>query len=356
MAGANISALCREFGISRKTGYKWLERYGQGGEEALVDRSRCPYSSPSRTSVEVEEAILAVREAHPAWGGRKILAYLERQGRTDLPSPSTVTAIMCGNGRIDPDEAEKHQPFHRFEMAAPNELWQIDFKGHFPLKEGACHTLTVLDDHSRFLLGLKACRDQARETVQVHLTNIFRQYGVPQCILVDNGPPWGDGGQDSYTVLEAWFFQLGMEVSHSRPYHPQTLGKDERLHRTLKAEVISRYGMLELEECQRYFDEWREVYNRERPHEALGMAVPCERYQPSSRPFPEVLPPILYDPQDEVRMVDETGKISFRGETFRVGKAFYGYPVALRPAEDGSFAVFFCHKRIATIHLQRYNR
>lgn len=158
--GANIRRLCRRFGISAKTGYKWIQRFQEGGEGALQDRSRRPHSSPQRTPQTIQRAVLQVRDRHPVWGARKIRARLEAQGMSDLPSVSTITAILWRNGRVDPEQADKHKPWRRFEAEAPNALWQMDFKGHFQVAEVRCHPLTVLDDHSRYLLGVYACGDE----------------------------------------------------------------------------------------------------------------------------------------------------------------------------------------------------
>ncbi len=348
---ANMSQLCHRFGISRKTGYKWLNKYQQHGKEALMDQSRRPHISPNRTPAEIEELVLQVRDEHPVWGGRKINSLLLRGGHSDIPHPSTITGILHRNGRMDADESVKHQAFQRFEKEHPNELWQMDFKGHFAMTDGGrCHPLTVLDDCSRFLLGLKACANETRETVTEQLTSIFRLYGIPDRMLMDNGSPWGSDGNNPYTRLTVWLIRLGINISHGRPYHPQTQGKDERLHRTLKAELISRRRFPDLGHCQPAFDDWRDMYNHVRPHQALDMCVPGERYEPSSRSFPETLTPILYDNGDIVRKVDVCGIISFRNRKFRVGKAFHQQPVALRPTDtDGIFQVFFCHKPVAQI-------
>ena len=214
-----------------------------------------------------------------------------------------------------------------------------------------CHPLTVLDDHSRYNLCLQACADEQGRTVQTHLTTSFRRYGLPQRVAVDNGSPWGDSFDSPYTPVVAWLIRLGVSVSHSRPYHPQTLGKDERFHRTLKAEVL-RESFADLNSVQRRFDRWRTIYNFERPHEALGMHTPATRYVSSARAFPEALPPIEYAPGDIVRRVQQQGFFSYRGRSFRISKAFTGYPVALRPTvSDGVFDIYFCHQKIAQIDL-----
>jgi transposase InsO family protein len=354
--GANMRRLCRRFGISPKTGYKWLHRFQEGGVQALKDRSRRPHSSPNRTPPSIEQAILQVRDGHSAWGARKIRARLKAQGVVRLPSASTITAILRRNGRIDPEESDKHKPWQRFEAEDSNDLWQMDFKGHFRVSAVRCHPLTVLDDHSRYLLGVYACANERWKTVQGHLTTAFRRYGLPECMLMDNGSPWGSDEIYQHTPLTVWLMQLGIKVLHSRPYHPQTLGKCERLHRTLKAEAIGKRAFRSLDHCQQHFDLWRYVYNFQRPHEALSMAVPAGRYRVSAREFPEILPPIEYSPGDELRKVQSDGRVYFRGRDFSVGKAFRGRQVALRPTtSDGVFNVFFCHHPVAQVDLNDHN-
>jgi transposase InsO family protein len=216
--GANIAALCRHFGISRKTGYKWLSRAAHG--EPVADRSRRPQTSPGRLSPEVEAAVLALRVEHPAWGGRKLRHALARQGMVQPPAPSTITAILRRHGLLAADPPPRD--FIRFAHAAPNDLWQLDFMGHRPLDQGRVHPLTLLDDHSRFALTVTACADEQQTTVQDHLTTVFRRYGLPRRLLSDNGSPWGSAGRGGLTALEAWLWRLGIDVRHGRAYHPQT--------------------------------------------------------------------------------------------------------------------------------------
>ena len=256
--GANVRALCRRYTISPKTGYKWLARYRRQGRAGVTDRSRRPHRSPTRTLPALEQAVLAVRAAHPVWGGRKIRAVLVARGHPTLPSPSTMTAILQRHGQIAPEAAPQHTAWQRFEHDAPNRLWQMDFKGHFALLAGRCHPLTVLDDHSRFAVGLQACGDETGRTVQARLIACFRRYGLPEALLVDNGPPWGSDAAHPHTPLTAWLIRLGVRIRHGRPYHPQTQGKDERFHRTLKAEVLGTRVLRDLAHCQREFDRWRE--------------------------------------------------------------------------------------------------
>ena len=350
--GVNRRELCRRFGISPTIGYRLLARYRQEGEAGLADRSRRPQHSPTRTSGEMERVVLAVRDEHPAWGGRKIRRRLQDLGHEGVPSPSTVTAVLHRNGRIDTTASAEHQPFERFERAAPNELWQMDYKGHFATAAGRCHPLTVVDDHSRYAIGLRACGDQREGTVQAELTAMFRCYGLPDRMLMDNGSPWGDGPDQPWTGLGVWLLRLGVAVSHGQPFHPQTQGKDERFHRTLKAEVIGGDAWRDLAHCQGAFEAWRHVYNAERPHEALGLATPASRYRPSWRAFPEILAPIDYGPGAIVRKVQAKGVIWFANRTWSVGKAFLGQPVALRPTvRDGRYDVVFCQHKVAEIDL-----
>jgi transposase InsO family protein len=347
--GANIRELCRRFAITPRTGYKWLERYRKGGDGDLGDRSRRPQRSPTRTGGAIEDAVLTERRAHPAWGARKLHARLVGQ-IADLPSPSTVGAILQRAGAIDPKESTKHRAFQRFEHAHPNQLWQTDFKGHVPLARGRCHPLTVLDDHSRYALGLAACADETGATVQTQFTTIFRRYGLPERILFDNGAPWGGSGDDRNTALTVWLLRLGIALSHGRPYHPQTQGKDERFHRTLMDELLGDRCYLDLLGCQAAFDTWRAEYNHDRPHQALDYAVPSSRYTVSPRSLPTTLPPITYDPALQVRRVQGKGEISFQNREFLVGRAFHGHPVGLCPSStDGRWEVYFCQHLVTTI-------
>ena len=349
---ANMAELCRRYGISRATGYKWAQRFRQEGISGLAERSRRPRRSPRQSAAAVEARLVDLRLRHPAWGGRKLRRRLQDLGMQGVPATSTITGILHRHDLIGTQEGAKHKAFLRFEHPAPNDLWQMDFKGHIALEQGRCHPLTVLDDHSRYALGLAACANERADTVREQLTGVFRRYGLPWRMRMDNGSPWGDDGNNPYTVFTVWLLQLGIGVSHGRPYHPQTQGKDERFHRTLAAEVL-REPLRDLAHGQERFDRWRTIYNHERPHEALGMAVPASRYQASPRPFPEVLPAIEYAPGVEVRKVQQGGRLSFRGREYRIPKALYGYPVALRPTvSDGVIELLFCHPVILHLDLR----
>jgi transposase InsO family protein len=349
--GTNLSELCRQFEITRRTGYRWLQRFKTEGLAGLEDRSRRPRSSPRQTPDQLEAQVVALRRQHSAWGGRKLSRRLRDLGLTDVPAPSTVTAILRRHGLLDGPRAGLPRAFTRFEHAAPNDLWQMDFKGHVPCGGARCHPLTVLDDHSRYSIVLRACPDERTATVRDSLVDAFRSYGLPLRIAVDNGSPWGDREGSPYTPLGVWLLRLGIHVSHSRPYHPQTLGKDERFHQTLKREVL-RWPLCDLAEGQRRFDAWRAVYNHERPHEALEDAVPAARYRPSERRYPERLPPLEYLPGDLVRRVQSKGFAQLLGRTVRLPKAFRGHAVAFRPLPiDGHYAVVFATSCFAEVDL-----
>ena len=349
--GANRRELCRRFGIHPDTGYKWLGRFAAGDAE-LGDRSRRPHFSPGRSQAVMEVRVLLVRDAHPAWGARKIARCLEREG-VKPPALSTVHEILRRNGRVVPP-AGTPRATQRFEKPAPNLLWQMDFKGWVPLAEGTrCHPLTVVDDHSRFVPCLKACADEQGSTVKGHLETIFRHYGLPDALFVDNGGPWGDSSGARFTQLSVWLLKLGVEVMHSRPYHPQSRGKNERFHRTLDDEVFALRRFRELAEVQRAFDQWRDVYKFERPHQALEQDVPASRYRPSARSMPERLPAPEYDEGEIVRTVSTTKQyVSFKGRLFKVPGAFAGERLAIRPFnEDGRYGIYFGAHQIAAINL-----
>lgn len=346
------------FGISPKTGYKWLNRFVELGADGLADQSRRPQQSPARTLETLEQLFLKLKEQYPAWGARKLLTRAQTLNPhiAHWPAASTVHAILLRHGCIDTSSAAAHPPFQRFEHPRPNALLQMDFKGHVAMHNGQrCHPLTVLDDHSRFNLCLRACANEQGNTVKSALIDTFRCYGLPDRIATDNGSPWGDTFDSPFTPLGVWLIQLGIKISHSRPYHPQTLGKDERFHRTFKLELLSRQCFDDLLHAQHHFDTWRQCYNLERPHQAIDMQTPVSRYQPSPRAFPEQLPSVEYGPGETVRRVQQKGQVHYRGQCFKVSKAFTGQPVAIRPdlEHDGHFKIYFCNQKIAEIDIRQ---
>jgi len=350
--GVDRSELCRRYKISRTLGYRIGRRYAEAGLAGLAERSRRPHGSPRTTCAAIEAAVLEVRRAHSTWGGRKIAAVLERQGKP-APAPSTVSAILRRNGVELGASGGGKTPFIRFEHERPNDLWQMDFKGHVALRTGRLHPLTVLDDHSRFAVVLAACANERTETVKGHLIEAFRRYGLPQRITTDNGPPWGDGPDDPFTPLGVWLIEHDVAISHSAPYHPQTQGKAERFHRSLKAEALSGPPFEDLDHAARALAAWRGLYNAERPHEALGMATPIERYKPSARAYRESVEPFDYAHDDVVMRVPAgSRRIAFENQTFRLPKAFRGKTIALRPTRtDGHYDVIFRHVRVRSLDL-----
>ena len=352
--GANRRELCRRFGISPQTAYKWLTRYANDGTAGLADRSRRPQCSPAQTPADVQAAVVELRRAHPAWGGRKISRRLQDRGQVSV-APSTVSSILHRHGLIPPP-AEEDKAWQRFEHELPNALWQADFKGHFETLKGRCSPLTVLDDHSRYNLVLQACGNTRTATVREHLEATFRRYGLPVRMNFDNGAPWGSPSQPGQvTELGLWLIRLGIRLSHSRPYHPQTNGKEERFHRSLKAEVLNGKSFEHLAHAQPAFERWRQIYNHERPHEALQLQTPISRYRPSPRTFPEVFPAIEYGPDDEIVRVKWNGELRFRDRKFKVSNALHQCDVAIHPQpnEDGVFDVYFAHHRCLSIDLNQ---
>jgi putative transposase len=295
---------------------------------------------------------VALRDAHPAWGARKLVRLLQREGLA-APAFSTVHKVLQRHGRIVAPAGGPAAP-QRFEKAAPNLLWQMDFKGWVALADGSrCHPLTVLDDHSRYDLCLQACANEQGATVQERLQLTFQRYGLPEAFFVDNGGPWGDWSGQRWTRLAVWLLKLGIALLHSRPYHPQSRGKNERFHRTLKAEVFALKRFRDLAEVQCAFDAWRTIYNLQRPHAALDQEVPASRYRPSARSLPARLPQVEYDAGEIVRTVPTSkAYISFKGRLWKVPQAFCGERLALRPlTTDGQYGICFGAHQIATLNL-----
>ena len=298
--------------------------------------------------------VVALRREQPTWGGRKLRRRLQDLHHPGVPAASTCTAILRRAHLLAAD-GPKPTAWQRFERAQPNELWQMDFKGHFPTQAGPrCHPLTVLDDHSRFNVVLAACPDQTGTTVRASLTAAFGCYGLPEALLCDNGAPWGCAEPVCpYTTLTVWLLRLGVRVRHGRPYHPQTQGKEERFHRTLGSDLLDLHSWSDLAHCAREFPRFRDTYNCARPHDSLDGATPVSRYRPSPRSLPAVLPVIEYPALDTVKRVRPEGIIIFGGHSWYVGRAFGGLAVGLRPSAqtDRQWDVFFAHHRLGLLDL-----
>lgn len=354
--GANRRELCRRFGISPKTGYELIKRFVEGGAVALKPRSRRPLLSPTQSTPQLEQAVIAMRQAHPRWGGRKLSAALGNAG-IEPPTPSTVTRILHRHGLITPEASDAATPWHRFEHDEPNALWQMDFKGYFETGKGRCNPLTILDDHSRYNLAIAACGKTDGATVQGHMEHVFGRYGLPLRINTDNGSPWGvpKQPQGSLSSLAIWLIRLGIRVTYSAPYHPQTNGKIERFHRALKAEVLDGHSFADMACAQDAFDRWRRIYNLERPHQALALKTPATRYLPSPRSYSSTLAPIAYRDEDEVLEVGWNGFIHFKGRKLQISSALHRLPVAFRadPHNEQCFDIMFCHHLVTRVDLTR---
>ena len=333
--------LCRRFGISPTTGYLWRSRYLAGGAAGLVDGSRRPKRSPQRTDPDLVAVIVALRDAHPCWGGRTLRARLLALGHDPVPSPSTITDLLRRAGKIAAPPAPP--VWQRFEADAPNDLWQIDFKGPVALAQGRVHPLMILDDHSRYAVAVRVLPDILTGTVQTALEAAFRELGLPARILCDNGPPWGTSQPLArLTRLTAWLLRLGVPVSHGRPYHPETQGKVERFGRTLGAELLTPWlpaataaaGPPHAPALQAACDAWRAGYNDERPHHAIGFTTPTSRYRPSPRPFPAVLPPVTHPAGATLLRVCSQGYVRVGDQRYYVSEVIPTEHVALLPTED----------------------
>ncbi len=347
----SISRLCKEYGISRKTAYKWIKRFNEEGLSGLEEHSRRPCRVRVTASDWVEK-VLNTRNQFPAWGARKLRQYLVNQGYKDIPSESTFNRTLQRHGLIDKIASEKREHYIRFERENPNELWQMDFKGHFQLEEGRCHPLTVLDDHSRYSICLKACESEDVISVRSALTEAFRTYGLPEAMTMDNGSPWKGSYPWRFSQLTIWLMRLGIKVSHSTPGHPQTQGKDERFHRSLKDKVLRYYQFKDIRDTQKRFDEWRNLYNNERPHEGIGLKRPIDRFRPSKTKFPEILTEIAYEEGDEIRKVQKNGIIEYRGNPIFIGEHLHGERVAVRStSKDGIFDVYYSKTRLNKLDL-----
>lgn len=335
------SALCREYGISRPTGDKWLKRFNNG--EPMDDRSRAPFHTANRTDAETERLIVELRHKHPATGAVKLKRMLENSQTIAIPSSSTVNAILKRNGCITKEASLAATPCTRFERDAPNKLWQADFKGHFSMSNGErCHPLGILDDHSRFCLGLIAQSNEGLEDTRQSFEKVFREYGLPECLLCDNGNPWGNSQSTGFTKFEVWLMDLGVQTKHGRIKHPQTQGKQERFNGSLEREWFKYHTMADLTDSQAQLDEYRRLYNEERPHHALKLDVPNEHYTVSERRFPSRIRDWEYPTGYDVRKVKKTGYITYGNQGYYLSEGLGCSTIALSPSEkDGVMLIHY---------------
>ena len=339
-----LSQLCEEFGISRPTGYKWLVRYRAGGIEAIAERSRRPSHSPTRTPMGLESRIVALRQLYPDWGARKLCVLLDRQG-IEIPS-STVHRVLLRHGLVR--EKDRHRPaLRRFEREHANELWQMDFKGpkNWPT---SCTALSVIDDHSRYVVALEATARPEGRLVQRHLIRAFEQCGLPEAMLMDHGIPWWQAQSFAgATYLSLWLMRQGIALLFSGIRHPQTQGKVERFHGSMERALDCRGAPTE--NHQQWLDEFRREHNHIRPHEALDMKTPASRWQPSPRPYNPIPPPWEYPEGAWTLKVDNHGTIDIKEQPYRISKALTGERVRIVPIEK-RYLVYYCNTLIRELN------
>ena len=341
----SMSELCETFGVSRKTGYKWFERYLRLGVDGLKDRSRAPNDHPNRVADEVVTRLVKMRRHHRTWGPRKIVAALERkEPRITWPAVSTAGEILKRHGLVHPRRRRRRaraQATGLIVPSRPNELWSADFKGWFRTKDSRrCDPLTIADGYSRFLLGCRAVPSPDAEGVRPVFRRTFQEYGLPLVMRTDNGPPFASTGLGGLTRLSVWWVKLGITLERIDPGEPQQNGRHERMHETLKLDT-ARPPRANVRAQQRAFDQFWYVYNFERPHEALGDSPPAQCYEASPRLYPEREPEIEYPGHFEVRQVRHRGEIKWRGERLYVSEALIGEPVGLEQSSDRHWRMWF---------------
>lgn len=325
----SFSALCRKYEITRKTGYKWYNRYKKG--ESLTDKSKRPFHTPNKISDELENRITMMRKKYPYWGARKIRKVMENQGIENLPSATTFTNVFRRNAQISKEESEKREHYVRFEKEHPNEMWQMDFKGQFLMLDGKtyCYPLTIKDDNSRLGIAIVAMKNQQTQGVKKALIKAFKKYGVPNSILSDNGKPWGDSKMRAYTGFDVWLMEHNILPIHCRMKHPQTQGKCENFNKILKNEVLKYENFTTFEEAQKRFDKWLCQYNTIRPHEALNMDTPIQHYKKSMKKYEENISDYEYPENANIIKVGMNGYIRINKKPHFLSEGFKGKYVAL---------------------------
>jgi len=341
----SVTELCDLYGVSRKTGYKWIDRYLRQGPAGLQERSRRPQGSPNQTAQEIVAALLEARRRHPSWGGKKLLALVHKRHRNwDLPHRSTVCDILSRHGMVPKKRTRRrigHPGKPTSSILAPNDLWCADFKGQFKTGNGSyCYPLTVTDGFSRYLLGCQGLNSTSVEESKPVFTQLFREYGLPKRIRTDNGVPFATNTLARLSRLSAWWVRLGVLPELIEPGKPQQNGQHERMHRTLKAEA-TRPAAASLAAQQRKFNTFREEFNNERPHEALDQQTPASHYRPSNREMPSKLPPLVYPDRFEVRYVSANGGIRWNRGWINVSTVCIGEYVGLEEIDNGIWNVYF---------------
>ncbi len=339
-----MTELCLRYGISRNTGYKWLDRYRQSGGSGLHDRSRAPHTCPHQTPDELVEVILEENSRY-GWGARKILKRLQaRLPARALPARSTVFDILERHGRVRPRRHRrrwKHPGAAPFNTTAPNQIWTVDFKGQFLMRNGQyCYPLTIVDHFSRYLLRCHGLPDVKTVGVKRQFLRLFCEHGLPDAIRSDNGSPFASTGIHGLTHLNVWWLQLGITHQRITPGNPQQNGAHERMHRTLKAYATKPPGA-DLSVQQRLFKRFRKTYNEVRPHEALDDETPASRWKPSTRPYPERIARPEYPAHLEVRRVSNCGTFRLHSTQQFLSQALKGEHVGLEQIDDGIWNILY---------------
>jgi transposase InsO family protein len=343
--GERMSDLCREFGISRKTGHKIWNRYKDVGVEGLLDASRAPRTIPHRTPEEIVALIVAERRKHPSWGPKKLKTMTESSSGVLLPSAATLYTVLRKHGLIEPNKKRTRaapRPTHLRMTTAPNEVWSADYKGQFRLGDGKyCYPLTVTDHFSRFILGIEAMPAISDEAARECFLALFREHGLPTAIRTDNGVPFASTSLATLTRLSVLWLRLGIELERIQPGHPEQNGRHERMHRTLKRET-TRPAAPNMLQQQGRFEDFVEEFNALRPHEALDMKPPADFFVPSARRLPATLPEPSYPLHDDVLKVDPRGQVRIvKGKTLFLSQPLKGELVGIREEDDGRFLVTF---------------
>jgi transposase InsO family protein len=340
----SVTEACRLFSVSRKTAYKWIERFAEEGPVGLEERSRAPKYNPRELSVIMRQRLIRLRTERPTWGPRKMLAFLAaREPGLRLPAASTVGDFLKREGLVRPRRRRTFRaatPTGLHKANAPNDCWCVDFKGDFVVENRRCFPLTVTDLYSRFLLGCEALPSTHTDPAMRVFERLFHEYGLPSAIRSDNGTPFASTGLAGLSRLSVWWMRLGIRLERIPPGKPQHNGQHERMHRTLKAETTKPAEATFVAQ-QRRFDDWREDFNTERPHEALDNAVPAALYTPSQRSMPSKLKEYEYPPHLLLRLVHNQGAIKWKKRHVYVSESLKGQVVGLEELDDKLFALRF---------------
>ncbi|HVA80849.1 MAG TPA: IS481 family transposase [Candidatus Binataceae bacterium] len=341
----SVSAICEEFGISRKTGYQLWQRYQAQGAAGLAPRSRAPHVVPWAIPEAVAEAIIALRRAHPSWGPKKLRAKLrERAAAQSWPALSTIGELVRRAGLSQVRKRRRYAPPNVCPLriaVLPNDVWCIDFKGWFRTGDGArCDPLTVSDAFSRYLLCIKVVAAPGYADCRSALERVFREYGLPRAIRSDNGAPFASVGAAGLSRLSLWWVKLGIAPERIAPGKPEQNGRHERMHRTLKAECANPPAASGAAQ-QRRFDQFRAEFNQQRPHEALGQTPPAKHYAPAQRSYPARIADPVYPCDYQLRRVRSNGEIKWQGEMVFIGQALIGEVIGLRETDEGDAEVYF---------------